>query len=186
MCGPGSGAAAVARLLPRPLSLCAAWSADVQLLFNIQCCYFFIFARGTQRLHVHLSSLVLWAPGATSVCKQKCPFCPPVQRMLSCVMVFTGGYPYHFLRRIRTVHRGEMPRYCAVCSTEWDKPRCKGKTCGRYPFRTKPLKCLWLRTPAPWQSANFPASGYPLRDTLGKSAPLRDRFKGGYPLRTNA
>ena len=56
--GPGSDAAAVARLLRRSPSLCAVRSANVQVV-SIQYSCFFSCSRGAQRLHVHVSPLVL-------------------------------------------------------------------------------------------------------------------------------
>ena len=52
--------------------------------------FLFLFRRGTQRLHVvHLLLYLCLALGATRLPKQ-CPFHPPVQRILSYLLVFTS------------------------------------------------------------------------------------------------
>ena len=181
--GPGSGAVLLSRVcLHGPRHFCAAWSTNVQL-FNIH--FFFFLPEGRNVfMFVHLSPLVLGF-GRYKLAKRE-TFYRPVHRIISYLLAFTHGYPYHFY--------GELLR-CTV-------GKCRG--CVRFDRRGEINRSVKKKRATDIRSAiihYIRSCGYIRSLTIRDfpctriSAPLRSvthsknllRFvisKGGYPLRS--
>ena len=183
-------AAAVARLLPRPPSLCAVWSANAINYSILNLSPFF--SRGTQLLHMHLSLM----PGvgrhkvaqAFFLVSASTSYPFVLFDIYSRISVSFLGLTVSFLRRIATVHRGEMPWFLYGLLDGVRDELLREK------HRATDNRSAIIRV--------FCSDGYPLRDnprlsthaeirsppphnTLEKSTSLRDIFKGGHPLRIN-
>ena len=108
---PESGTAAVARSVPRPPSPGAVCSADVQML-TIQYRHK---SRHSQRIGLP-SSLLFWALGVEMFSKpREILLSPPVERILSFLLVFPRGYPYKGFAVDGLSH---FQRACIRCTLE--------------------------------------------------------------------